>query len=175
MRLTWRVAGARWVSIDNGLGEVDETGACEVFPAASGSYALTATARGGDTLTETVSVRVVPVPLLRTLCVPAPELSHTVVLRGLHVAAPALTLAAPTIRMAAPSIRVPLTVDLSVRPAGERALSVPAAPSVPSPRPLGGSGSGWARTDWLPRIGDVFDRLYERVKSELHTRFGEKP
>ncbi len=182
VRLTWRVAGSRWARIDNGIGEVDEAGSCEVLLQASGTYTLTAEARGGQRLTEMVSVRVVPLPRLETLYVPAPELSHTVILRNLRVAAPSLTVAAPSIRLTAPSIRmdapslqVPLTVDLSLRFPEGRALAVPGAPSVPPPRPPGSSGPGWVRTDQIPRVGEVFDRLYDRLRSELTTRLGGMP
>jgi hypothetical protein len=170
VRLTWRVAGSRRVRIDGGVGDVDEAGDCEVLPAASTVYTLTAEARNGRRTTESVAVRVVPFPRLESLRVPTPELSHTVVLRNLHLSAPAIRLAVPPIRLGAPSLSLPLNVELGVRfPAGG-AVQPPPAPSPPPARtfPL----FGWARTDWLPRVGDVFDHLYERLKSELDTRFG---
>ncbi|MFL5386154.1 MAG: hypothetical protein ACJ8GN_26865 [Longimicrobiaceae bacterium] len=170
VRLTWRVAGARWVSIDNGIGEVDETGTCEVVTAGSGSYTLTARARAGATLSETASVRVVPFPVIRSLSVPAPELSHTVVIRGMRVPAPTVALAAPAIRVGAPTIRVPLSLDLSVRFAGANAPRATAIPSTPP-----GPGPARAPTRWIPRLGDVLDHLSDRMKAEITARFGAMP
>ena len=170
VRLTWRVAGSRRVRIDGGIGDVDEAGAREVLAAADAVYTLTAEARGGRRVTEAVAVRVIPIPRLESLPVPAPELSHTVILRNLRVSAPAIRVDAPAILLGAPSLSMPLRVDLGVSfPAGP-AIDVPNAPPARA-LPL----SGWARTEWLPRAGDVFDHLYERLKSELNTRFGGTP
>lgn len=174
VRLTWRVTGSRWAGIDNGVGEVGETGTCEVVPPGSTSWTLTATARGGATISETVSVRVFPRPLMRTLTVPAPELSHTVVMRGVHVAAPAITLPRPTIRLGAPDIRVPLAFSLSVHVAARPTPSLSPPPLATAQAPPG-PAAGWGWMGRVPGIGDVFDRLYERVKSELNSRFGAKP
>lgn len=171
VRLTWRVEGALWVSIDRGVGEVDEAGRCEVFPAASGLYTLTAGSPEGDRLSETVHVRVSPMPLIRTLFVPAPRLSHTVVLRGVEVAAPSIRLAAPTIRLSAPSFHVPLKVDLSVRFAAESAR---AAPGPTSADRAAGPALGRMSADRIPRVGDVFDQIRKRVKSEVNTRTGDQ-
>jgi hypothetical protein len=179
VRLTWRVAGSRWVHIDNGIGEVDEAGTCEVMPTGSGSYTLTAGARGGDELSESASVRVLPLPVLRTLSVPTPELSLRVVLRDrraaaptFQLAAPVVRLSAPTIRLAAPSIRLRLDVDLSVWiPASGGAGGSP-PPTMPAARPVPPSGAG---PRWVPRIGDVFERLCQRMRAELNARFGGEP
>jgi hypothetical protein len=170
VRLTWRVAGARRVEIDTGIGEVDEAGTLEVSPAADTTYTLTAEARGGRLATESVTVRVVPVPRLQVLRVPAPELSHTVVLRDLRVSSPRIHLDAPAIRLAPPSLGVTLNVELGVRFTGGGVAGGLPAHAVPPAHPL--PASGWARLEWLPRVGDVFSELYDRMKSELNTRFG---
>lgn len=180
VRLTWRVAGSRWASIDQGIGEVDEAGSCDVVPTRSGAYTLSAEARSGARLAETVSVAVVPLPRLETLYVPAPELSHTVILRNLRVAAPALRLGAVAIHVGAPAVRIPappslrvsLDMDLSVRFGGKRAFQAPAAPSSPSA--AGGRGPREVGK-WLPRVRDAFGHLYDRLQSELTTRFGARP
>ena len=179
MRLTWRVEGARWARIDPEIGEVGDAGTCEVCPRESGVYTLTAGSRGGDTLAERVYVRVMPFPELRTLLVPAPELSHTVLLRGIHIAAPTLRLGAPTVRIGAPALRMeaptfnaPLAVDLTVR------FAEPVPPRLPDPPPAPPAppdAAGARGTAWVPRIGHVFDQLYGRIQSELNSRFGGKP
>jgi hypothetical protein len=174
VRLTWRVAGSRWAHVDNGIGEVGETGTCQVFPTASTAYTLTARARGGETLTENVSVHVLPIPRLETVFVPAPELSHTVILRNLHVPAPSVRLAGPRIRVAAPAFRVPLALSLAVRFGARRVFPVPPGPSPPPPGGAAGA-SGRGLMAWVPRIGGVFGRIHERVKAELITRFGGTP
>ncbi|WP_420126206.1 phosphotransferase [Longimicrobium sp.] len=174
VRLTWRVTGSRWVTIDTGVGEVGETGTCEVVPPRNTSWTLTATARGGSELSETASVRVFPPPLMRTLTVPAPELSHTVVLRDVHVAAPAIALPRPVVRLGAPDIRIPLGLNLSVHVAAQPtpALLTPTLATAQAPA---GATAGWGWMGRVPKIGDVFDRLCERVKAELNSRFGAKP
>jgi hypothetical protein len=173
VRLTWVVAGSRRVSIDGGVGPVGEAGTCKVLPTAGTVYTLTAEAEGGRRATASVAVPVMPIPHLESVLVPAPDLSHTVILRNLRLSAPAIRLDAPAIQLAAPSLSLPLSVNLEVRFAG--ASPVGALPVLPAPPARAIPPSGWALMDWLPRAGHVFNHLYERLKSELGNRFGGTP
>ena len=56
---------------------------------------------------------------------------------------------------------------------GGSAIGIPATPSVPAAGPA--AGPGWARTDEVPRVIDVFNRLYAQLKTEITTRFGGTP
>lgn len=175
VRLTWRVEGSRWVSIDGGIGEVDEAGSCVAVPAESAFYVLTAMARGGATLAETAYVQVLPFPQIRSLNIPEPRLEYTAVLRGLHVAAPSIRLDAPTIRVASPDVHLPLKVSLPVSFAGNRVPGIAVAASAPtalSARSAAGLAPGWIP---VPRVADVFDRLSHQMKAELNTWLGGKP
>jgi hypothetical protein len=57
--LSWKVANAVSVEIDNGIGTVDADGSVEVNPAATTTYTLTATGGGGAVVTAQVIVNVV--------------------------------------------------------------------------------------------------------------------
>lgn len=176
VRLTWRVAGSRWARIDGGVGDVDDAGECQVRPVADAVYTLTAGTRGGRQVTESVGVRVVPVPRLTSLLVPAPDLSHTVILRNVRLSAPAVSVSPPAIRLEAPQIRLEapsFSVNLGTASHVGDAPGPPTAPSLPPLPAL--PVSGWTRMSWLPRVGHVFDHLYERLKSELDHRFGGIP
>ncbi|HET7462774.1 MAG TPA: hypothetical protein VFJ82_16080, partial [Longimicrobium sp.] len=170
VRLEWEVTGARRVSIDQGIGDVDEAGGVEVFPAQSQGWTLTAEGRGGAPVTATASVAVWPVPVVRSVFVPAPDLRHTVVLRNVGVSAPRLSIPAPRIELAAPTLRMPLKLDLSVRLGDDRPGAFPGNLLARALPPA--SALAWPRRDWVPRIGDTFERLAARVRHELTTRFG---
>lgn len=126
-----------------------------------------------------------PPPRLETLYVPAPALTHTVILRNARVAAPEagvgapsirlaapdVRLSAPEIRLGAPSLRVPLSIDLAVCFPESPLPALPAS----SPLPCRSSGAGRMRVDPLPPVAEVLDRLRERLRSELTHRFGGLP
>jgi peptidoglycan-associated lipoprotein len=61
--LTWSVANATDISIDNGIGSVAANGTRQVFPTTTTTYTLTASAAGGnDTRSVTVDVSAPPPP-----------------------------------------------------------------------------------------------------------------
>jgi len=61
--LTWAVANATDISINNGIGSVAANGTRQVFPTSTTTYTLTATAAGGnDTRSVTVDVSAPPPP-----------------------------------------------------------------------------------------------------------------
>ena len=75
-----------------------------------------------------------------------------------------------------PSLRVSLSMDLAGRDPGGRAFGIPAArPAAPSTPLASTPGAGWARTDQVPRVIDVFHSLYAHLKSEITTRYGGTP
>lgn len=170
VRLTWRVSGAHRVSIDQGVGEVDEAGSCEVFPEASVTYTLTAEACA-DLLVEQVRVRVAPMPQLHGLYLPTPEFSRTVILRSLHISAPTVALSAPVLRLAPPLVGAPPPLHLSVRfqPPSPDAGLAQASPQGPA------SARAWRWPDRLPRVGEVFDRLRAALQAELNAHTGSPP
>jgi hypothetical protein len=177
--LAWRVAGARWVAVEPGLGEVEAAGSRELHPAFSTTYTLTARPRRGEPVSRGAEVWVTPVPSIGTLLVPTPNLSHRVVIHtpslwsaGLNVAAPSLAVGAPRIDLAAPDLPAAPAPALSVRIGGEVLRGAPRAPPVSDdlarPRP------GEAVTGRLVPLGTLFTRLHERVKAELNAMWGGK-
>ena len=63
--LSWNVANATSISIDNGIGTVSATGTLAVSPAATTTYKLTTTGSGGtNTQTATVTVSAPPAPAI---------------------------------------------------------------------------------------------------------------
>lgn len=61
--LTWAVANATDISINNGIGSVAANGTRQVFPTTTTTYTLTASAAGGnDTRSVTVDVSAPPPP-----------------------------------------------------------------------------------------------------------------
>jgi peptidoglycan-associated lipoprotein len=61
--LTWAVANATDISINNGIGSVAANGTRQVFPTSTTTYTLTASAAGGnDTRSVTVDVSAPPPP-----------------------------------------------------------------------------------------------------------------
>ena len=61
--LTWTVANATDISINNGIGSVAANGTRQVFPTSTTTYTLTASAAGGnDTRSVTVEVSAPPPP-----------------------------------------------------------------------------------------------------------------
>lgn len=100
-RLSWRVAGAHQVSIDQGIGAVDATGSIELSPSAGTTYTLSARARNGVSVTEYTSVRVWPIPVVRSVAVPTCHIYQQVSLRALPAAIP--------------PIRLPIAIDLAVQ------------------------------------------------------------
>jgi peptidoglycan-associated lipoprotein len=61
--LTWAVANATDISIDNGIGSVAANGTRQVFPTSTTTYTLTASSAGGkDTRSVTVDVSAAPPP-----------------------------------------------------------------------------------------------------------------
>jgi len=171
VRLEWEVTGARRVSIDQGIGDVAHDGSQELVPLHNQTWTLTAEGRNGAVITAAAPVSVWPLPVIRSVFVPAPDLRHSVVLRDVRIPAPHVSIAAPRIRLAAPSIRLPLTLDLSVRlgsdpvPRFPDPLLVRSAPATPA-------APWWTRGDWVPRIGDTLQHLAARLRAEIAARFG---
>ncbi len=62
--LSWEVTGASLVSIDNGVGLVPVSSTKDVFPGQDTTYMLTAVDSAGDTVTATVTVKVVALPTI---------------------------------------------------------------------------------------------------------------
>jgi len=74
--LTWSVANATDIAIDNGIGSVAADGTRQVFPTNTTTYTLTATSAGGnDTRSVTVEVTAPPAPPPPPP--PAPKVSGT--------------------------------------------------------------------------------------------------
>lgn len=66
--LTWTVANATGVSIDNGVGNVSASGSQQVKPQATTTYTLTAVGAGGSTSAKaTITVNVPPPPAAPTI------------------------------------------------------------------------------------------------------------
>jgi serine/threonine protein kinase len=99
-RLSWSVSGAHKVLIDNGIGEVDLDECLDLTLTESQLYTLTARARNGESVSAYVSVRVWPVPVLRSLQVPTCSIRQRI---SLH-----------TPRTAPPQIHIPVTLSLGV-------------------------------------------------------------
>lgn len=166
-RLTWRVAGARWVHVDRGIGAVDASGSRAVRPPATAEYTLTAVGAGGARVSERVAVHVVPLPRAPGLRLREPPGAPAVVVRrpprldaSIRFPAPPPLPAVPPSLPAAPPAGPRLTVDLSVRWPGESALHHPSRPSPRAPPAPGGEGPHPA---WFSRVGDAYARLARRL------------
>jgi peptidoglycan-associated lipoprotein len=74
--LSWSIANATDMTIDQGLGAVQANGTRQVFPSSSTTYTLTARGTGGmDSRSVTVEVTVPPPPPAKPA--PAPKISGT--------------------------------------------------------------------------------------------------
>jgi serine/threonine protein kinase len=153
-RLSWAVSRAHQVFIDNGIGEVDGEGALDLYPAQTLIYTLTARTRHGECASRCVTVRVWPVPVLRSIQVPSCTIDQRVYLRVL----PSNPL----------HIYIPVTLNLGVRVT---------EPSLEN-NALSGAEAAWARMpipfpSLQPRREARLTAVFNQLKSRLIERIGD--
>lgn len=87
VELTWEIENAHTISIDNGIGQVTNSGSLKIKPQADTRYKINAIGYFGLAADE-IEIRVFPTPVLECLKVPMPEFTSRVNLNPIQISSP---------------------------------------------------------------------------------------
>lgn len=87
VKLTWDVENAHTITIDNGIGQVNDSGSLKIKPHTDTRYRLSAIGYFGQ-MAEDIEIRVFPTPILESLKVPMPDFQSRINLNPLRISSP---------------------------------------------------------------------------------------
>lgn len=87
VELTWEVENAHSITIDNGIGQIPNSGSLRIKPQTDARYKISAIGYFGQAADE-IEIRVFPTPVLESLKVPMPDFHSRINLSPLKISSP---------------------------------------------------------------------------------------
>ena len=87
VELTWEIENAHTITIDNGIGQVPNSGSLKIKPQTDTRYKISAIGYFGQAA-EDIEIRVFPTPILESLKVPMPDFQSRINLNPIKVSSP---------------------------------------------------------------------------------------
>ena len=87
VELTWEVENAHSITIDNGIGQISNSGSLRIKPQTDTRYKISAIGYFGQAADE-IEIRVFPTPVLESLKVPMPDFNSRINLSPIKVSSP---------------------------------------------------------------------------------------
>lgn len=87
VELTWEIENAHTITIDNGIGQVPNSGSLKIKPQSDSRYKITAIGYFGQA-SEDIEIRVFPTPILESLLVPMPDFQSRINLNPIKISSP---------------------------------------------------------------------------------------
>ena len=87
VELTWEIENAHTITIDNGIGQVPNSGSLKIKPQSDTRYKISAIGYFGQA-SEDIEIRVFPTPILESLKVPMPDFQSRINLNPIKISSP---------------------------------------------------------------------------------------